>query len=147
MKKYSILSLFVFSSLFAQSLPTTPKEVVIYALSALTNGEIEKLLEVTGRKELRQTEELLSSIEGNAQKRRALLNQYKSLKSWSIESIDEQVIQGRTLAVIATKWVVIPFIEDAPKNDFAAPKTQTLYVNYMLEKLENQWKIIDRRSL
>lgn len=147
---YFILFFLYTVEIFGQnSLPSNPKDVVTYALNALTNGNMEALLSVTENAELRKTKELLDSIQGNGKKRNEMLNQYKSLKSWEIIEVSEHNINNRDIVIVHTKWLIVHNLESNPR-DFTTPSQQkemTLYVDYMLEQFDNQWKIISRRSL
>lgn len=148
MKKYLSLLLLYPLGLSAQT--RGPKETVIFALTALTNGEIEKLIDVTGNAELRNTQALLETIKANPRKRDAILSEYKLLKSWSIENEKYLTNNGREISVVSTRWVTLTPMENLPKyivlSDKNFNKENIIYVDYMLEKKDNQWKIISRRS-
>ncbi|MGL4677326.1 MAG: hypothetical protein ACRCWI_06630 [Brevinema sp.] len=133
---------FTMSTLYSQS----PSDVVQSALTALTNGDIKRLLTITANAELRQVEELLKSIESSPKKKDELLQQYRSLKSWSIEESTEHKIDGRTIAIVSTKWIVQNSLETDSKK-LVTVHDRAIYVDYMLEKHQNQWKIISRKSL
>lgn len=145
MKKILLLITLIVGTTFAQA-TKTPQDIVNTALIALTNGDIEKLLTLTEKTELKQTKELLVLME-NKQKRTELINQYKTLQSWSIENTEEQTINGKQFAVVSTIWVTTPTLEaNSDKNLPTKLKSKTIYVDYMLEKINNEWKIISRRS-
>ncbi|MGL5955593.1 MAG: hypothetical protein ACRC0X_03165 [Brevinema sp.] len=137
-----IMVFFIIGTTYSQE----PSEVVQYALTALTNGDIKKLIAITENAELRQVKELLQAIEGSPKKKDELLQQYRSLKSWTIEESTIHEIDGRTIAVVSTKWIVRNTLERDPKN-LATVQDHMIYVDYMLEKYQDQWKIISRRSL
>ena len=150
MKFYLILSLlFLFTNItFSQKTTGTPEDVVKIALTALTNGDIDTLITVTENSELRKAKELLESIGNNAAKKKELLNQYKSLKSWEITESTEHTLNNRTVTIVSTKWVISPSLESSPKTMIQKESAdQTVYVNYMLEKFDGKWKIISRKSL
>jgi len=148
-KRFLLLILGISSLIFSQDIPTNPKDIVNYALNALTNGEIEKLLSITGNAELRKTKELLTLIQDDDEKRKEILGQYKNLKSWTIENIKEHKINNRDITIVNTKWIIsIPLEQNRhlaklPKN---IGKNQIVYMDYMLEKLNNKWKIISKKS-
>lgn len=151
MKKIFILTIFgSISIIFAQDIPNTPKEIVQYALTALTNGDFEKLLPITENAELRKTKELLDSIKDNAKKREEMCLQYKALNSWTIEGVTNHKISNRNISIVSTKWIVNipleknPNLAKLPKN---IGQNRTVYMDYMLEKFNKQWKIISRKSL
>lgn len=148
MKKYLALLLLYPLGLSAQT--RGPKETVTFALTALTNGEIEKLIDVTGNAELRNTQALLDTIKANPRKRDILLSEYKLLKSWSIENEKYLTNKGREISIVSTRWVTLTPMENLPKyivlSDKNFNKENIIYVDYMLEKKDNQWKIISRRS-
>ena len=150
MKFYLILSLLFLSAniTFSQKTTATPEDVVKIALTALTNGDIDTLITVTENSELRKAKELLASIGNNTAKKKELLNQYKTLKSWEIKESTEHTLNNRNVAIVSTKWVIVPSLESAPKNMVQNESPdQTVYVNYMLEKFDGKWKIISRKSL
>ncbi len=133
---------------FSQKATETPEDVVKIALTALTNGDIDTLIKVTENAELRKAKELLASIGTSPAKKKALLNQYKSLKSWEITESTEHNLNNRNIAIVSTKWVISPSLEDSPKNIIKQELAdQTVYVNYMLEKFDGKWKVISRKSL
>ena len=146
MKFYLILFLLLLSTntLFSQKSTDTPQDVVKFALTALTNGDIEKLITVTENFELRKAKELLASIDKDTTKKQELINQYKTLKSWEIKESKEHTINSRTLAIVSTKWIVIPDLDTTPE---ITDTNQTIYVNYMLEQFDGKWKIISRKSI
>ncbi len=146
MKFYLILLLLFLSTniSFSQEATGTPEDVVKIALTALTNGDIDTLITVTENSELRKAKELLASVGTSATKKKELLNQYKTLKSWEIKESTEHKINNRTVTIVSTKWVILPSLESSPK---AESQNQTVYVNYMLEKFNGTWKIISRKSL
>ena len=133
---------------FSQKTTETPEDVVKIALTALTNGDIDTLIKVTENAELRKAKELLASVGTDATKKKELLNQYKSLKSWEIKESTEHTMNNRNIAIVSTKWVISPSLESDPKTMLQkkAPD-HTIYVNYMLEKFDGKWKIISRKSL
>ena len=150
MKFYLILSLlFLFTNItFSQKTTGTPEDVVKIALTALTNGDIDTLITVTENSELRKAKELLASVGYNTSKKKDLLNQYKSLKSWEITESTEHTLNNRTVTIVSTKWVISPSLESSPKTMIQKESVdQTVYVNYMLEKFDGKWKIISRKSL
>ena len=150
MKFYLILSLlFLFTNItFSQKTTGTPEDVVKIALTALTNGDIDTLITVTENSELRKAKELLASVGNNTSKKKDLLNQYKSLKSWEITESTEHTLNNRTVTIVSTKWVISPSLESSPKTMIQKESAdQTVYVNYMLEKFDGKWKIISRKSL
>ncbi|MGL4367698.1 MAG: hypothetical protein ACRCTQ_05420 [Brevinemataceae bacterium] len=136
---------------FGSSIPNEPVEVVKYAFTALTNGEIDKLIDVTANSELRQVNELLTSIKANPSKKDSLLKQYQNLKSWQIDNSQAHKVNGRNIYVVSTTWVVnVPIekksevmkgMKDPNKSD------HTVFMDYMLEQLDGRWKIISRRSI
>lgn len=124
----------------------SPKSVVQFALQSLTNGDIEKLLEVTENSELRQVKELIAMMDSSARKKDSILQQYQNLKSWSIDSEEKHDINGRKIAIVSTEWKVnIPLEASAGKVEQKANQ-QKIFVDYMLEKFDGQWKIISRKS-
>ena len=133
---------------FSQKTTATPKDVVKIALTALTNGDIDTLIKVTENAELRKAKELLASVGDSPTKKKELLNQYKTLKSWEIKESNEHVINNRTIAVVSTKWIISPSLESSPGTMVKQESLdQIIYVNYMLEKFKGEWKIISRKSL
>ncbi len=142
-----LILFFSISTIYGQT-SRTPEEVVKYALNALTNGDIEKLITVTEHAELRQAKELLATVGGDEWKKNELLKQYRSLKSWSVVESAEHDINGRKIAVVSTEWIILASLENNPKNIAQGESSQrTVFVDYMLEKFDNQWKIISRKSL
>ncbi len=145
MMRILFVLLFTIGTSFAQD--RTPAEVVKYALTALTNGDVEKLITVTENAELRQAKELLATIGGSEWRKNEVLKQYKNLKSWAVLETTNHDINGRKIAIVSTEWVVFIPIEDNPNIKKQEPIDRKVYVDYMLEQFDGQWKIISRRSL
>ncbi len=145
MMRILFVLLFTISTSFAQD--RSPAEVVKYALTALTNGDVEKLITVTENAELRQAKELLAMIGGSERRKNEVLKQYKNLKSWVVLETTNHDINGRKIAVVSTEWIVFIPIEDNPNIKKQEPIDRKVYVDYMLEQFDGQWKIISRRSL
>ncbi|MGL5721652.1 MAG: hypothetical protein ACRCY4_04555 [Brevinema sp.] len=128
-----------------------PREVVVFALRNLTNGNIKALLDVTDGSEKKKTEEIVKQMEQNSNYKKNLDAEYKLLQSYSIEDINYVTNNGRELAIVATRWVIKVPLERAPRNlvagDKKAKTANTVFMDYMLEKKNNTWKIISRRSL
>ncbi len=142
--KFILILVMLFSTVYAQT--DSPSTVVNKALTALTNGDIKRLTELTENAELRQAKELLASM-NSTRRKDEIMNQYKSLKSWDIVDETEHFVNGRNIAIVSTVWVVIDGLEMNPKSFSDAQTETTMYINYMLERFDGEWKIISRRSL
>ena len=90
-------------------------------------------------------------MDENSSYKKNLDAEYKLLQSYSIEEVTYITNSGRELAVVATRWVIKVPVERAPRNlvagDKKAKTSNTVFMDYMLEKKNNTWKIISRRSL
>lgn len=144
MRIFIFIFLMTTTAVYSQS---EPKEVVQFALQSLTNGDVEKLLDVTENSELRQVKELIAMMGGSIRKKDSILQQYRNLKSWKIENVAEHSVNGRKIAVVNTKWKVTIPLEQDPKN-FSSKNLQekNLKVDYMLEQFNGKWKIISRKA-
>lgn len=144
--KFLIYTLFLSITTMTYS-QDAPKDVVQFALQSLTNGDIQKLVSVTENSELRQVNELIVMMESSSRKKEEILNQYKNLKSWSIDDSAEHEINNRKIAVVNTTWTVMVSLEEDPKQ-ITKHKLQEkiMKVDYMLEKFDGKWKIISRKA-
>ncbi|MGL5254845.1 MAG: hypothetical protein ACRC9L_07635 [Brevinema sp.] len=155
MNKHFIITIFLIIlapiAVKAQETPKSPREVVVFALTSLTNGNIKALLDVTDGSEKKKTEEIIKQMDQNQKYKKNLDAEYKLLQSYSIEDVNYTTNNGRELAVVATRWVIKVPVERAPRNLVAGDKNartaNTVFMDYMLEKKNNSWKIISRRSL
>ena len=152
MNRYFIIIIFLalIAPLGAQE-TKGPREVVVFALTSLTNGNIKALLDVTDGSEKRKTEEIVKQMDADSNYKKNLDAEYKLLQSYSIEEVTYVTNSGRELAVVATRWVIKVPLERAPRNLVASDKkaktSNTVFMDYMLEKKNNTWKIISRRTL
>ena len=153
MNRYFIIAIFLatLGAPLAAQETKGPREVVIFALTSLTNGNVKALLDVTDGSEKRKTEEIVKQMDQSKDYKKNLDAEYKLLQSYSIEEVTYVTNNGRELAVVATRWVIKVPLERAPRNLVASDKkaktSNTVFMDYMLEKKNNTWKIISRRSL
>ncbi|MGL4394547.1 MAG: hypothetical protein ACRCS8_04915 [Brevinema sp.] len=150
MKKWILIFLAMPAMMFS-NVPNDPKAVVNYAIKALMSGKVEQLIPITENAELRKTKEIVDSIKDKTFSRDNLLEQYRLVESWKIETVEEHQINGRNLTIVNTVWKMKVKASKKPlPNEVVVPnsqqdKIQTIYVSYMLEKFDNQWKIISQK--
>lgn len=147
-KKHIFIAFIVPIFIFGQNIPQTPKEIVSYAITQLTNGNIEALLAITENAELRKTKELVDSINNKTLTKDSIKNNYQDIKAWSIDAVEEHKVGERTVTIVSTTWTIKRSTILQP-NEVARTNNNAdiiLQVDYMLEKFNNQWKIISRRT-
>ncbi|MGL4561780.1 MAG: hypothetical protein ACRCV0_05795 [Brevinema sp.] len=151
MTKWMYMVLLIPAIIFGNTIPTEPKEIVTYAINSLMKGQAEELLLITEKSELRKTKELIDNINNKTYSKDSLLEQYSEIESWNIEKSQEHKINGRVITIVSTVWKIKPPKKMEPNQisntESIGNNIQTVYVDYMLEKFNGQWKIISRKTV
>lgn len=127
-----------------------PASVVTAAKDLLYKADYQGMLEITEGSEKRKTESTLASIKED----RSLLQSLKSEadKIQKFEIMGKEVYDTQGLAVVYTKWQVklvvernsgVTIVED---KDHAVKPFSTVYVDYLLKKIDGKWKIISQKN-
>ncbi|MGL4388565.1 MAG: hypothetical protein ACRCTJ_04150 [Brevinema sp.] len=152
MKKCIFIVLAIPAIIFG-NVPNEPKSIVTHAINSLMSGKIEQLLSITENSELRKTKELIDSINNKKHSKESLIAEYQLVESWNIEKSQEHEIKGRKVTIVSTIWKVKANVsQKSLPNQIEAKelkeiKSQTIRVDYMLEKFNNQWKIISQKTI
>ena len=138
-----------------------PVSIVQAACKMIMNSDYTDMILITEQTEKKRTMDALTDIQGNPELMKKLKKEAEKLISFQI--LDSEVFTNENtnfIAVVYTKWKsklvqTVPsnpsgFVRPSEANDpDAARRRRTdtdIYVDYLLKKFNDQWKIVSRRT-
>lgn len=136
-----------------------PDSIVESAYLMLKNADFKSLLLITELYEKRRVEKILDEISNSSELIFILKNESKKMISFEITG-KEYITNDLTnqMVVVFTKWYVSNDTASAKNDDIyngvenqlnPQPKRRkqaVIYVDYLLKKFDDKWKIISKRS-
>lgn len=171
MRKYLLLLIFLLSLLLFSQTSTdkekkkynydfsNPESLVYNLYSMLKNTDFEEMLKITELYEKRRVEKTIDEVTNTAGTLSILKKEAAKIKRIEIVGTEYYTNDATNqLAIVVTKWYVVnetilpkhqdiyDGIEKQLNPNPRSSKDSVIYVDYMLKKFGEKWKIISKRS-